>query len=62
MNQEEMHVLACLGWTALMMAAAWLLLWLMDWLYQTAPAAMVGLLFAMLGICVSVGRERRDQP
>ena len=34
MKQEELHVLACLGWTALWMAAGWLL-WLMDWFYQT---------------------------
>ena len=57
--KQELHVLACLGWTALWMAAGGLLLWLMDWLYQTAPAAMVGLLFAMLACCVGIGYERR---
>ena len=55
MKQEELHVLACLGWTALMMAAGGLLLWLMDWLYRAAPALTVFLLFSLLALLAGQG-------
>ena len=54
-NHQGLQAVSCLWWVALMLTAAGLGFWALEWLYRTAPALTVFLLFSLLALLAGRG-------